>query len=96
LLRLEKSCEQILVPDQSQWRAMCGKSPFATKAELQRYHHSLSSALGESSQAIRDAVEFTRLAAKRCAIILKLAKPLKVLQGFAGVRRNKRCEVAFI
>ncbi len=38
---------------------------FATKKELQRYHRSLSSAVKTSSQVSRDAVEFTRLAAKR-------------------------------
>lgn len=70
---------------------------FATKAELQRYHHSLSSALGESSQAIRDAVEFTRLAAKRWRYYSEAGEAAESLAGLRqAFGRNKRCEVAFI
>src|SRR5437868_11737130 len=38
---------------------------FATKAELNRYHASLRGASGKSSRLIKDAIEFSRLAAKR-------------------------------
>ena len=70
---------------------------FATKAELQRYHRSLSSALGESSQAIRDAVEFTRLAAKRWRYYSEAGEAVESLAGLRqAFGRNKRCEVAFI
>jgi hypothetical protein len=70
---------------------------FATKAELRRYHRSLSSALGESSQAIRDAVEFTRLAAKRWRYYSEAGEAAESLAGLRqALSRNKRREVAFI
>ena len=60
-----KFCEYILVPDQNQWRATHRESWFATKVELRRYHQSLSPFARRASTPIREAVEFTRLAAKR-------------------------------
>jgi hypothetical protein len=38
---------------------------FTTEVDIRRYHRSLSPFARESSKVIRDAVEFTRLAAKR-------------------------------
>lgn len=70
---------------------------FATKAELRRYHRSLSSALGKSSPAIRDAVEFTRLAAKRWRYYSEAGEAVETLTRLRQIcRRDKRCEVAFI
>jgi hypothetical protein len=70
---------------------------FATKAELRHYHRSLSSALGKSSLAVRDAVEFTRLAAKRWRYYSEAGEAAESLAELRHLlRRNKRREVAFI
>jgi hypothetical protein len=70
---------------------------FATNAELQRYHRSLSSASQKPSPAIRDAVEFTRLAAKRWRYYAEAGEAVESLAELQNVcRRNKRCEIAFI
>jgi hypothetical protein len=70
---------------------------FATKAELRRYHRFLSSVLGESSEAIRDAVEFTRLAAKRWRYYSEAGEAAESLAELRqAFRRNKHREVAFI
>jgi len=72
---------------------------FATKAELRRYHRSLSSAVNQSQslQAVRDAVEFTRLAAKRWRYYSEAGEAVESLVELQqAFNRNKRCEVAFI
>lgn len=70
---------------------------FATKVELRRYHEGLSTFSEESSKAIREAVEFTRLAAKRWRYYSRIDE---AAESFAEllreVRREPRCEIAFI
>jgi len=70
---------------------------FASKAELGRYHRSLSSFARESSTVIREAVEFTRLAAKRWRYYSRSGE---AAESFANlqreIRRDSKCEVAFI
>ena len=70
---------------------------FATQVELRRYHRSLSPFARESSTVIREAVEFTRLAAKRWRYY---SRTDEAAESFAGlqreIRRNPKCEVAFI
>lgn len=70
---------------------------FATRTELQRYHRSLSLFAHRPSTVIREAVEFTRLAAKRWRYY---ARTDEAAEGFAGlqraIRRDPKCEVAFI
>jgi hypothetical protein len=70
---------------------------FATRTELQRYHRSISPAQGESSRAIRDAVEFTRLAAKRWRYYSEAGEAAENIAGLRkALTRNNHCEVAFI
>lgn len=70
---------------------------FATKVELRRYHQSLSSFAAESSRTIREAVEFTRLAAKRWRYYSRIDE---AAESFAGLCRQIRAEtkgeIAFI
>jgi hypothetical protein len=70
---------------------------FASKVELRRYHQSLSTFASESSKTIREAVEFTRLAAKRWRYYSRIDE---AAESFAQLRRKIRaetkCEVAFI
>lgn len=70
---------------------------FATKAELQRYHQSLAPFARESSTVIREAVEFTRLAAKRWRYYSRTDEAAESFDQLRGeMRRDKKCEVAFI
>jgi hypothetical protein len=70
---------------------------FATKTELRRYHHSLAPFARESSIVVREAVEFTRLAAKRWRYYSRTDEVAESFVQLHGeIRRNKRCEVAFI
>lgn len=70
---------------------------FATKAELQRYHQSLAPFARESSTIIREAVEFTRLAAKRWRYYSSTEEAAESFgQLREEIRRDKKCEVAFI
>jgi hypothetical protein len=70
---------------------------FAGKAELRRYHRSLSVFTRESSTVIRESVEFTRLAAKRWRYYFRSGE---AAESFANlqreIRRDSKCEVAFI
>jgi hypothetical protein len=70
---------------------------FATTVELRRYHQGLSNFAKASSRAVREAVEFTRLAAKRWRYYSRLDE---AAESFAGLCRNVRaeptCEIAFI
>lgn len=70
---------------------------FATDGEIQRYHRSLSTFAGESSPAIREAVEFTRLAAKRWRYYSRSGE---AVESFADlqreIRRDSKSEIAFI
>lgn len=70
---------------------------FANQAELRRYHRSLSPFARESFTVIREAVEFTRLAAKRWRYY---SRTDEAVESFADLerklRRNPKCEVAFI
>jgi len=69
---------------------------FASRNELRRYHRGLSSA-PEPSKIIREAIEFTRLAAKRWRYY---SRTNEAAENFAGlqreIRRDAQCEVAFI
>jgi hypothetical protein len=70
---------------------------FASKAEIQRYHRSLAPFTRQASSIIREAVEFTRLAAKRWRYYAtggEAAKNLTDLQ--RKVRHDSTCELAFI
>lgn len=70
---------------------------FASRRELLRYHRSLSPFASEASIAVRDAVEFTRLAAKRWRYY---SRSEEAVESFAGLKRaierDERCETAFI
>lgn len=70
---------------------------FASRNELARYHRSLSPFAAEASTAVRDAVEFTRLAAKRWRYY---ARSEEAVENFAGLKReierDGKCEIAFI
>lgn len=69
---------------------------FANRHELLRYHRSLAP-FAHSSTTIREAVEFTRLAAKRWRYY---SRTDEAAESFAGlqrkIRREPKCEVAFI
>lgn len=78
-------------------RPSLAKLRFARKAELQTYHRSLSFAANDTSQTVKDAVEFTRLAAKRWRYYSEAGEAVESLTGLRqSWARNKRCEVAFI
>lgn len=70
---------------------------FATQAELRRYHRSLTQFARGTSTVVRDAVEFTRLAAKRWRYY---SRSDEAAESFAGlqraIRRDPKCEIAFI
>ena len=72
------------------------KLRFADRNELLRYHRSLAP-FAHSSTTIREAVEFTRLAAKRWRYY---SRTDEAAESFAGlqrkIRREPKCEVAFI
>lgn len=84
---------QIKVAGVPQQATLC----FANRSELRRYHRSLSPFARKSSTIIREAVEFTRLAAKRWRYYSRSGE---VAENFAKlqreIRRNPKCEVAFI
>lgn len=70
---------------------------FATKTELQRYHQSLAPFARESSTVIREAVEFTKLAAKRWRYYSSTNEAVENFDRLREeIRRDKKCEVAFI
>ena len=70
---------------------------FATQTELRRYHRSLTQFARGTSTVVREAVEFTRLAAKRWRYY---SRTDEAAESFAGlqhaVRRDPKCETAFI
>jgi len=70
---------------------------FASHRELRRYHRSLSPFARKTSSVIRDAVEFTRLAAKRWRYYSRSGE---AAENFASlqreIRRNLKNEVVFI
>lgn len=70
---------------------------FATQTELRRYHRSLTQFARGTSTVVREAVEFTRLAAKRWRYY---SRTDEAAESFAGlqraIRRNSKCEIAFI
>jgi hypothetical protein len=70
---------------------------FATKTELQRYHQSLAPFARESSTVIREAVEFTRLAAKRWRYYSSTDEAAGSFDQLREeMRHDQKCEVAFI
>jgi hypothetical protein len=70
---------------------------FATQAELRRYHRSLLPFAHKSSTVIREAVEFTRLAAKRWRYYFRTDEAAGSFADLRRqIRRNAECEVAFI
>src|SRR6185503_3613779 len=70
---------------------------FASKAEIQRYHRSLSPFADHVSTIIREAVEFTRLAAKRCRYYARMGEAAESPANLQRkIRRASTCEVAFI
>jgi hypothetical protein len=70
---------------------------FASSGELRCYHRSLSPFARETSRIVREAIEFTRLAAKRWRYY---SRSDEAAENFAGlqheIRRDPKCEVAFI
>lgn len=73
------------------------KLRFTTRTELQTYHRSLTSSSNAASQTVKDAVEFTRLAAKRWRYYSEAGEAVESLAGLRQASAgNKRCEVAFI
>jgi hypothetical protein len=73
------------------------KLRFATQTELRRYHRSLTLFTRGTSTVVREAVEFTRLAAKRWRYY---SRTDEAAESFAGlqraIRRDPKCETAFI
>ncbi len=70
---------------------------FASRNELRSYHRSLASGSSERSTPIREAIEFTRLAAKRWRYYARAEEAAESLAGLRrGIRREPECEVAFI
>lgn len=70
---------------------------FASRSELRRYHRSLSPFARKSSTIIREAVEFTRLAAKRWRYYSRGGEAAENFPNLQReIRRNPKCEVAFI
>ena len=70
---------------------------FASKAELQRYRRSLQLFRRESSTVIREAMEFTRLAAKRWRFYFRIGEAAESFGDLQRkIRRDTKCEVAFI
>ena len=70
---------------------------FATEAEIQRYHRSLSAFARESSTVILEAVEFTRLAAKRWRYYSRGGEAVECFSELQHkIRRDLRSEIAFI
>lgn len=78
-------------------RPSLAKLRFATKAELKAYHRSLSTVANTPSQTVQDAIEFTRLAAKRWRYYSEAGEAVESLVELRqALAANKRCEVAFI
>ncbi len=70
---------------------------FASEAEIQRYHRSLPPFARQAPGALRDAVEFTRLAAKRWRYYSHQGEAAKSLTDLRHrIRPTSTCEVAFI
>jgi hypothetical protein len=70
---------------------------FASRHELGRYHRSLSSFARATATVIREAVEFTRLAAKRWRYYSRSEAAVESFDSFRReIRRNPKSEVAFI
>ena len=70
---------------------------FASQREIRRYHRSLSRFARQSSTVIRDAVEFTRLAAKRWRYYSRSGEAAESVAHLRReIRLDSECEVAFI
>lgn len=70
---------------------------FATQTELRRYHRSLTLFTRGTSTVVREAVEFTRLAAKRWRYYSRSGEAAESFAGLQrAIRRNPKCEIAFI
>ena len=70
---------------------------FATKAELRRYHRSVSTSFQRSAGAMREAVGFTRLAAKRWRYYAEAGDAAESLAELKrAVRTDESQEIAFI
>jgi hypothetical protein len=70
---------------------------FGTKTELLRYHRTLQRWSGQSSVPVREAVEFTRLAAKRWRYYSRSREAVESFTELRrALRRKSECEVAFI
>ena len=70
---------------------------FASRSELLRYHRSLSPFAAEASTTVREAVEFTRLAAKRWRYYSRSEEAVESFSDLQrALRRDPTCEVAFI
>ncbi|MEW6304012.1 MAG: hypothetical protein AB1705_11105 [Verrucomicrobiota bacterium] len=70
---------------------------FATQTELRRYHRSLTTSARDPDQIVRDAVEFTRLAAKRWRYYENAGEAAEtVAQLQRAIHSDARCEIAFI
>jgi len=70
---------------------------FANRSELRRYHRSLSPFARKSSTAIREAVEFTRLAAKRWRYYSRSGEAAESFAHLQSeIRRSPKTEIALI
>ena len=70
---------------------------FASHTELRRYHRSLLPFARKSSTTVREAVEFTRLAAKRWRYYSRSGEAAESLAGLQReIRRDAKGEIAFI
>jgi hypothetical protein len=70
---------------------------FATKVALRHYQQSLSTFAARSSKTVREAVEFTRLAAKRWRYYARIDEAAESFAGlYREIQAETKCEVAFI
>lgn len=70
---------------------------FARRSQIERYYRSLSVSESESSESIQDALEFTRLAAKRWRYYSRHTEAAESFEDLLSkIRRSSTCEVAFI
>lgn len=70
---------------------------FADQRELRRYHRSLAPFASQSVTVMREAVEFTRLAAKRWRYYARADEAVESFtQLQRKIRRDFNCETAFI
>lgn len=78
-------------------RPSLARLQFVNQIELRSYHRSLPAIAPQTSPTVRDAVEFTRLAAKRWRYYSAAGEAVNSFSELKqAIRRDSRCEVAFI